>query len=56
MRPTPTSEFPPKEWDKVVADHALPNALFVAVNAGLALRMISARWWEGNLFREKSRG
>jgi len=24
--------FPPEEWDKLVADHAPPNALLVAVN------------------------
>jgi ribosomal protein S18 acetylase RimI-like enzyme len=25
--------FPPEEWDKLVTEHAPPNALFVAVNA-----------------------
>jgi ribosomal protein S18 acetylase RimI-like enzyme len=27
-----TPMFPPEEWDKVVAEHAPPNALLVAVN------------------------
>lgn len=42
--------FPPEEWDKLVADHAPPNALLVAVDGERVVGYTALRMAEGEMF------
>jgi ribosomal protein S18 acetylase RimI-like enzyme len=42
--------FPPEEWDKVVADHAPPNALLVAVNEQDIVGFTAVHPQDGEMF------
>ncbi|HEY1535825.1 MAG TPA: GNAT family N-acetyltransferase, partial [Polyangiaceae bacterium] len=44
------SMFPPDEWDKLVADHASPNVLLVAIDARNVVGFSAVHPREGEMF------